>query len=231
MKRIQPPILLIFLLWSLSSTGQSILQRMSISTGLGNNFNPSAHNNGLSLLWSSRFSFSPMHILMLDVEYEKGQLNGNHLKLTDYSTIKEPYFTTYQYSGVLANLNLFKLFNARKSPTKIVPYLYAGFGYVNFESNLRQNNSTTSIKTYSYRVYTNRLGFKIRYRLNQYLDLLTIIESHQPQTLYLDANPDEKSYDNLINFKVEICYKIACHGKRKYIEWLPKPRKTYCPSF
>ena len=231
MRGIKLPILSALLLGCFCSTGQSILQRMSISTGFGNSVNPSAHNNELSLSWSSTFSFTPIHLLMLEAEYEKGQLNGYHIGLTDNSNIRERYFTTYQYTGILVNVNLFKLFNPRKAPTKIVPYLYGGFGYTNFESNLRQNNLSTSIKTYSYRVYTNTLGCKFRYRLNPYLDLLTIIESRLPQTLYLDGNPVEKSYDNFINFKVEICYKIACHGKRKHIEWLPKPQKTYCPVF
>ncbi|TAE81667.1 MAG: hypothetical protein EAY81_09620 [Bacteroidetes bacterium] len=204
---------------------------MSISTGFGNSINPSAHHNELSLSWSSTFSFTPIHLLMLEAEYEKGQLNGYHLRLPDYSPIRERYFTSYQYTGILANVNLFKLFNPRKAPAKIVPYLYAGFGYINFESNLRQNNNSATIKTYTYRVYTNTLGCKLRYRLNPYLDLLTIIESRLPQTLYLDANPDKVNYDNFINFKVELCYKIACNTKRKYIEWLAKPQKTYCPTF
>ncbi len=220
----------ILVLGYLSSPAQQILQRFSLNAGFGNHFNLAADDNNLSLGWSSRISFTPMHLFMIEAEYMRGELNGAHVGVSNNSNKKEPYYTTYQYSGIITSLNLIKLFKPGKAPRKFIPYVYAGFGYLNFRSILHQNDNANSTNTYNYNVYTNTLGCKVRYKLSAYLDLLVAVEDRLPQTYYLDANPEESKYDNFIALKVELCYKITCNAKREYIEWLAKPRKVNCPN-
>lgn len=212
---------------SLIGHAQSV-PRFAISSGWGNNIGWTATSSSPAISWNNRISFTPHYAFMVDFELETGALGGEEVNKQDNTILTEKFTSNYTYKGAVLNVNVKKLFKPGHKPSGVVPYIYAGFGFLDFETVKYVNGGAVPVKRYKYSVYTNRVGVKFRFKINDYLDWLVVAETTLPQTYYLDANPNMNSYDKFSSARLELCYKINCKPKTEYIEWQAKTCKLAC---
>lgn len=228
MKSLSPFLILTPFVFGCFTAQAQSTQRFAFSSGWGSNFAWTATSQSPSISWNNRLSFTPHYAVMIDLELESGTLGGEGIALEDNVVINQKFNSSYTYKGAVLNINLKKLFAGRQKPNNVIPYLYAGIGYLDFETVKYINGGTIPVKRYKYNVYSNRVGVKFRFRINDYLDWLAVAETTLPQTYYLDANPDNRSFDKFSSVRFELCYKIGGSRKNEYIEWQARRCKLPC---
>lgn len=219
MKKSIPLILIIALLCSNSLVKAQFTPRFSINSSLGTSQLLTSMTPGASVSWNNSISFVPHYMVTLELENERGTLNGrNKVIHGDGSSMIASFRTSCNYWGGNVSLNLFRLFITSHKPRKMVPYLYAGVGFLDFNAE-RIGPAGQVMKRFTYNTYTTKVGAKLRFKMNDYIDWMAAAELSTPQSFYVDANPIPKGYDRFLSFKLGLSYKIAANESREHIDW------------
>lgn len=199
--------------------------RFALNASAANNQMWSSISGGTGLTGTLSLGFTPIDIFTVEGELESGQVNGRVRVYNENLPVSVSGFTTsYTYKGASLSLNLQKLFLPHRRNVKLIPFLYAGAGFLDFEAR-RYSEAGSLQKTYRYNTYTTRAGVKIKLKLNNYIDLLSAVETTMPQSFYVDASPIPKGYDRFTSFRLGLSYKIGGSEKRQHIDWSPRTRR------
>lgn len=196
--------------------------RFAVSSSVGMNQMWTAMSPGAGFSWNNSISFTPHYLFSVEGELETGGINGKVLVYGDNSVAtKASFSTSYTYKGANAGINLLKVFAPSKRQFRVIPYLYAGVGTLNFEAERFYENGGFQ-KGYKASAYTSKIGMRLKVKINNQLDWLVSIEHVSPQSFYVDASPLPKGYDKFTSLKVGMSYKIAATKKRTHIDWNPR---------
>ncbi|MES2690674.1 MAG: hypothetical protein V4658_09745 [Bacteroidota bacterium] len=199
--------------------------RFAVTSSVGMNQMWTAVNPGAGFSWNNSISFTPHYLFMAEGELETGHINGKVLVYGDNSIATTSSFSTsYTYKGGAAGINLLKVFAPRKRQFRVIPYIYAGVGFLNFHSERFSENGSLQ-KTYEFNTYTTKIGFRLKVKINNQLDWVASFEHNSPQSFYVDASPVPKGYDRFTSVKFGVSYKIAATKKRTHIDWNPRVSK------
>lgn len=195
--------------------------RFAVSSSVGMNQMWTAVNPGAGFSWNNSISFTPHYLFTAEGELETGRVNGKVLVYGDQSIASTSSFSTsYVYKGATAGINLLKVFAPKKRQFRIVPYVYGGVGFLNFESERFSENGDFQ-KKYQFNTYTTKIGLRLKMKINNQLDWVASVEHVSPQSFYVDASPIPKGYDRFTSVKFGVSYKIAATQKRTHIDWNP----------
>ena len=196
--------------------------RFAVSSSVGMNQMWTAMSPGAGFSLNSSISFTPHYLFTAEAELERGGLNGKVLVYGDNSVATRASFSTsYSYKGVNAGINLLKVFAPMKRQFRIIPYIYAGVGTLNFEAERFYENGGFQ-KGYKASAYTSKIGIRFKVKINNQLDWLASFEHVSPQSFYVDASPLPKGYDKYTSIKFGMSYKIAATKRRTHIDWNPR---------
>jgi hypothetical protein len=220
---------IICLIWIISiHIASAQYSRFTVDAKVGTTFTTSSVISWPGSALSVGLRYAPLHLMSITVFTGVGALwgrgnvrigiNGESTTVTERLTFNTEYITW----GSSVYLNLRRAF-ATKESGRVIPYLYAGIGYLAVRSESR--NSITRL--YHFMPFTSLIGFEIRIRGTSRFDFLASIQENFTQTVYMDAIPYDGRYDHFMTLSGGISYKLSFAKKREYIDW----SRAGCPGF
>lgn len=212
-------LLTVWLAVQTSATFSQNFARFAFTSSAGMNQMWTAVNPGAGFSWNNNISFTPHYLFTMEAELERGQVNGKVLVYGDnnFSTTAS-FNTAYTYKGAIAGINLLKLVAPKKRNFRIIPYIYAGAGFLSFNAE-RFGEDGSFQKRYESSAYTTKVGMRLKIKINNQFDIVANFERNSPQSFYLDASPIPKGYDRFTSAKLGVSYKIGTNKRHSHIDW------------
>jgi hypothetical protein len=153
-------------------------------------------------------------------------LNSEVGKFYDEAFKFNTAFYTWGGSGYL---NIQRLVDPRHKPKTIIPYVYAGMGYMRTRSeaeSMETANHTIRYVTY----FTTHVGIELKIKGTEKMDYLVSVQQNFTETQFLDGIPYDGKIDKFMSVSVGVSYKL--NFSRKNTTSMDWTRDYYCcPMF
>ncbi len=182
---------------------------------------------------SAVLTFVPVKFFTLGTEVGYGTLKGGGvLNFPESGYVKGTYqfVTTMKSAGLFGAVNLQQVFNFKKRPKKIIPYIVYGFNFLNADVSVSGENKNGK-QNFHWTLYSDHIGMMLRCRINRKTDLILYPRLNMTQTYFLDGLPITNSYDHFYSFHAGLSFKLRITSPRvDYIDW-KRGAAIRCPRF